>query len=254
MVNSAIHIPPESDDLLVKGAQHFVLNIKKPWEQLVIDILTDFEKSDCFKFWGIELSGLEQELVALPMIDRSYARIIDAIYRHHASVQEKSISLWGDKTPYLIYHLDWLKLIFPNALYIHIIRDGRAVVHSMMSKQKYTLKKAAVRWRDSIQLSNKHLVHVGTNSFLQIRYEDLINNTESTLREVCKLLNAPFTEGMLHEIPQKMGDTILPHHENVGKPLKKNLVDDWRIKFTKDELSYLNKVLSKELAALKYND
>lgn len=252
-VNDTIHIPPESDDLLPKCAQHFVLNNKKGWEYLVEKTLIDFEKSSCFKFWEIELMELKERLIALPANDRSYAKIVDTIYWYHASHQGKNASLWGDKTPYLMYCLDWMKLIFPAAQYIHVIRDGRAVVHSMMSKQNYTLEKAAMRWKDSIQLFDKHLARLDAKNFLQIRYEDLIQDPKKTLLEVCKLLNVSFMEGMIDKIPQEMGDTVLPHHQNVSRPLTKDLINDWKTGLTQKDLSYLNKVFSKELAALKYN-
>ncbi len=252
-VHDGIHIPPESDDLIPRGAEYFIANSSKNWGDLVKDILEDFEKSPCFKFWGTDLSGTRDRLIGLQKEDRSYAKIIDCIYRNHAEIQGKDKCLWGDKTPYLMYHLDWLRLVFPNARYIHLVRDGRAVTHSMMTKQNYTMQKASTRWKDSIRMFDMHLAHVDSGKCLQIRYEDLIEDPEFILKKVCSFLSVKFKKEMVSELPQKMGDNLLPHHENSNKSINKDLLNRWRNGLREEELLYLNEKLSKELKRLAYS-
>jgi hypothetical protein len=39
---------------------------------------------------------------------------------------------WIDQTPYYVYMADTLAVMFPGALFLHVLRDGRRVVHSMV--------------------------------------------------------------------------------------------------------------------------
>ena len=247
-----LHIPPESDDLIPRGAQFFAAHSKKEWKWLVLQVCSIFETAPCFAFWKTDLSQIKEPLINLPPEARSYAAIVNAIYKHHAFLQGKSSDTWGDKTPYLVHCLDWLRLIFPNARYIFVVRDGRAVVHSMIKKQGYTLRQAAVRWRDSVLLFNAHTKKIEPDHQICIHYEDLVGNTQQVLKNICDFLKVPFLQELSSSIPENMGDTVLSHHENTSKPVSKDHLTIWKQELEDKQIQYLNTMLRKELLYFRY--
>jgi hypothetical protein len=248
-----IHIPPESNRLIPHNASYFISNNTLPWNILVEAILRKFEKDTGFKYWNVELSDVWKILINTPNGQRSYARIIFELYRYHGSlIGGKDIQRWGDKTPCLIEHISLLRLIFPKARFIHMVRDGRAVVHSLMRNLNYTMEQATQRWKSSIQLFNAHLGSTDVDNFLQIRYEDLVENTPAITERICQFLSVPFLPGMADTIPQNMGDTILSHHAKVLTPLMKSPSSEWKGNLSHQDYLYLSDVFKVELARLGY--
>ena len=53
----------------------------------------------------------------------TFAEAVQSIYQLYAESQGKQ--RFGDKTPLYMQHLDVLDRAFPDARYVHIVRDGR---------------------------------------------------------------------------------------------------------------------------------
>ncbi len=64
--------------------------------------------------------------------ERSLAFIIDRLYRCHAELSGKSIAKWGDKTPANVYSMAEIIAVFPQAKFVHLVRNGLDVVPSML--------------------------------------------------------------------------------------------------------------------------
>ena len=62
---------------------------------------------------------------------RTYRDFIDAIFRTYAESLGKP--RWGDKTPFYTPDIDILRRIFPEAKFVHLVRDGRDVILSQKS-------------------------------------------------------------------------------------------------------------------------
>ena len=254
LVNSdQIHIPPESDDFIPYNAIAFVRNNAKGWVQLTDDILENFQQQPFFKYWRTDIRGLRAVLGSLPPEGRSYANLINLLYLHACREKKPDIRFWGDKTPYLAYRLEWLRKIFPGARYIHLVRDGRAVVHSMMQKQHYSLEKAAVRWRDSIHLFGKHRRLVSPASVLEIKYEDFVSSPHATVSTVCGFIGAEYDPRMMTDRDIELGDDVLPHHDNLSKPITRDPIDKWRGEMRPADIEVVNRKLQRELLMLHYD-
>ena len=83
--------------------------------------------------------------------NRSYRGVLDAVFGQLAD--NNNTDRWGDKSPEYVQDLDVVGELFPDAKYIHLIRDGRDVALSVMSrywgpKNIYT---AATEWKQAIE-------------------------------------------------------------------------------------------------------
>jgi hypothetical protein len=152
----------------------------------------------------------------------TYAELITAIFDSYAA--QKGKSLWCDKTPFYTEDIDLLNNIFPNSRFIHIVRDGRDVALSQknMSWLSSNLPNIARQWQHKAILCHKVGAVLGPARFLEIKYEDLVLNTESTLQDVCRYLGVNFSKDMLnyHEEAENVvpGESIKWHTNSIKKP------------------------------------
>lgn len=254
LVNSDyVHIPPESDDFIPHSALYFIRNNRKGWSHLTHDILEALVRQPFFQYWAVDASELHDLLQSLPPKERSYANVINLLYIHDTRGSKPALQVWGDKTPYLIYRLEWLRRIFPGARYIHLVRDGRAVVHSMMRYQNYSLERAVTRWKDSVNLFAAHRRRIRPESALEIRYEDFVTSPEKTLREVCAFIGVDYNDNLLKDRGVSLGDDVLPHHENLGKAINTDSIEKWRCEMSSGQIELIDRKLRKELSMLNYN-
>jgi hypothetical protein len=98
-----------------------------------------------------------------------------------------------EKTPKHIHHLDMIRDLVPGARFVLPVRDGRDVVASLV-RRHFTVQQGINRWiRDNrIVLAERDApdVHV-------YRHEDLVRDTEGTLRGICAAIDLPFDNAML---------------------------------------------------------
>lgn len=117
-------------------------------------------------------------------------------YRLYASQHGKP--MWGDKTPTYGPHLDAIRLLLPEARFIHVIRDGRDVACSlrpMWFAPSREVGELAAYWRDLIIATRRAAVDL--TGYVEVRFESLITNPEAELRRVVETVGIPFHPDML---------------------------------------------------------
>jgi hypothetical protein len=108
---------------------------------------------------------------------------------------------WGDKTPDYVRKMKKVQKTLPEARFIHVIRDGRDAGLSQNArvvnrgKDPVPPREMARRWRKRIIKSRDDAAEV--EGYLEVRYEDLVLDTESVLRRVCELVEVDFDPAML---------------------------------------------------------
>jgi hypothetical protein len=109
---------------------------------------------------------------------------------------------WGDKTPIYVEKMDKIAEIFPNAKFIHIIRDGRDVALSMRKSYRglrfFYMDEyyAAATWRDRINQAKEVGSKLGLGRYLEIRYEDLLFSLEEYIYKICEFLKERYHPAM----------------------------------------------------------
>jgi hypothetical protein len=105
---------------------------------------------------------------------------------------------WGDKTPIYVESIPAIAATLPEARFIHLIRDGRDVALSRSTwseGQAPDPTRAGRRWKRRIERARKDARDVG--AYLEQRYEDLVVDTEATLRRTCEFCALDFDPAML---------------------------------------------------------
>jgi hypothetical protein len=184
----------------------------------------------------------------------SYAELVDAIFCEYARARGKS--RWGDKTPGYDLEIPVLNTLFPSCQVIHIVRDGRDVALSLRGVQwgSRDLPRVAAEWRWRTATTHKLGAMLGRR-FLEIRYEDLVLETEATLARVCAFLAEPFAEQMLDYA--KTADNELPEaskesHQSALKPPIAGRVFAWRSAMSKQDQIIFGRVAAPALELFGY--
>jgi hypothetical protein len=109
-------------------------------------------------------------------------------------IEEANINLhrWIEKTPNHVYFLDRISACYPEAQFINIIRNPISAIYSRKNHFPYNketpIDMLARLWVKSIN-SVESFSKKYPNRVYSLRYEDLVENAEKELTEVCKFLN-----------------------------------------------------------------
>jgi hypothetical protein len=146
--------------------------------------------------WGdfdLDTEELERRLESAPRLDAATA--LRTFYGLYAEGQGKP--RWGDKTPVYVKRMRMIAKTLPEARFIHVIRDGRdvALARARRAANPATPQRAAETWRKRIGRAREQAR--GLDHYIEVRYEDLVTDTERTLRRVAAHVELPFDDAML---------------------------------------------------------
>ena len=155
-----------------------------------------------------------------------------ALYRAYAHQQGKPRA--GDKTPSHLLHIDLLAASFPQARFVHIVRDGRDVVPSILGMQfgPDRFAEAVLFWQRRVEQGLAGGAALGPERYREIRYEALVADPEAGApRRVCPFLGLEYSAEMLryHERADELlgGLRATRHVQGVRRPPTQG-VRDWR--------------------------
>ena len=123
--------------------------------------------------------------------------VAEIVHRWHMRAEGKA--RWGDKTPVYIQILPELARMFPGSRFIFLLRDGRDVAKSFQAAGWVSrwLHENTREWINALEHERRWKGSELGQRILQVRYEDLVLETEATLRQVCQFIGEEFEQQML---------------------------------------------------------
>jgi hypothetical protein len=106
---------------------------------------------------------------------------------------------WAEKTPAHVFHMALMHEMFPKARFIHMIRDGRAVVRSLqqMSWAPRKLRWSIKRWKTSVEAGRKAAQSLPPGYYVEVHYEELVANPRGVAERLCDFIGEPYSPRML---------------------------------------------------------
>jgi protein-tyrosine sulfotransferase len=255
--HGSYHIPPETYVLGAVITRYWQVS-HMDWDDIVPFMYSFFQFHEEFETFEVKnLSELVRTVRRAEQNQRSLAFIINAFYEWHARQHGIAFKRWGDKTPLNVYALKRLHKVFPNAQFIHIVRDGGDVVASYLEAGIYqSAEEAAWRWRTAVSLC-RQFGQANPGSYLEVRYEDLVTEPRETVGRICAFLGTPFDERMLElsEDTARLGDVPRrEHHSEVLKPISADRIGKGRKALSEEQKRLVSAIIAKQLAELGYAD
>lgn len=157
---------------------------------------------------------------------------------------------WAEKTPDNVLYRALITEHWPDAPLLHAVRDYRDVFASWKRNKKGTLEDF-VRHCRRINEALGALLGRRTPSYLEVRYEDLVTDTATTLRDVLAFLGEPWVEGLddyagdpsEHELVLRVSGKHSPTAVSLGKPIFTSSVGQYRSVLSTEEVSALERQL-----------
>jgi len=173
-------------------------------------------------------------------------------------LKKKNIKAWGYKDPELTEYIDCLELIINESKsapkFILIVRDARGVVNSYIDNKwglgtnAYT---GALRWRHEIR-EQLNFMEKYRDLFLLIRFEDLLQKMDESIRTICKHIDLEYVPSMLQYYQNKADFKQKRENINTHKKPDNAIAQKWRQSLSQREIDIIEHVAKDELLGLGY--
>jgi protein-tyrosine sulfotransferase len=142
------------------------------------------------------------------MLDSAVRAFLYEILVQHS----KSADVLCDKDPFVLKYAAYISTLFSNSKFLLLIRDARAVIHSVMTRNVTITGFSSSDYRQNLRLWNKGIevmvsqcTDLGTSKCLMVYYESLVLQPKKTIEGILKFLEINWVEDVLH------------HEELIGK-------------------------------------
>jgi len=245
-----ISIPPETK---------FYGMIRDQNRGLRLDSDGDFERA-CHRTWNnlhrrdIKIDR-ERFLELCGETDRTWAGILTAALATYGEARD--CDRVGEKSPVHTHYAHEIMEDFPEARFVHVLRDPRAVVLSRMKAGFGTrlIGPNIERWRRAVEMHDRIASHLGPERYHIVRYEDLGADREQTLRSLCAFLGIDAREEMLEHHERKdrgWSERSTDWLENTLKPVFISSIDKWMRDLTPTQLALIESALRDEINRMGY--
>ncbi|MFQ5535034.1 MAG: sulfotransferase [Sphingomonadales bacterium] len=206
-----------------------------------------------WKDWDIPNGALLDALTGLtePRLDQ----LVEAVFQLVAT--EDSGPRWGDKTPEYVREITRLHRLFPEAKFIHVIRDGRDVSISLR-KTKWrgsSVRATACFWRDYVLAGMQQGRGLPDRLYLEVAYEDIVTSPEDELTRICEFLSLPFDPKMM-DFHQQAHRNIAAWekdiHRKTTRPPRPSDVQRWKREMSAFEVLVFESVTAAAMDRANY--
>lgn len=245
---------PELQNLFNRGLDYPILG------RILGDGITPAE---CYPFWEYHCKGFSaphRDLMASDVTEKTKRRVRAAMSKITTEKRDRlllKITGWP--------RISFLSEIFERAKFIHVVRDGRAVVNSQLDTyfwdgwrgpenwswgelsparreewnrygQSFVVL-AAIQWKILIDAMESAKTSVSKDSFLELKYEDLCSNPLDTFRTVTEFCELKW---------------VAEFEREIGKHELKNTNDKFKQDLTAHQQRNLEEVLEDYLRRYGY--
>jgi glycosyltransferase involved in cell wall biosynthesis len=218
-------------------------------------LLEAWETSSLFTKTGLEASQVEQAVMANCENAGDFLRIVMELM-----ARKQGVERWAESTPDHLLALPRIKQTIPEALVIHIIRDGRDVALSLEKQQWIRpfpwdhgkeLLTAAAYWEWIVNEGRAHGRALG-NDYTEVRYEDLVADPRGTLAALGGFVGQELDYDRIQRVG--IGSVSRPNSSFDGdkKAGAFHPVARWKKSLSKQQLIQIEGLIGQTLDALGY--
>jgi len=190
--------------------------------------------------WRLRLWELPRELpTQLAAHSPDPAAIMAELARAYAtSIGREEADVWVDHTPVNIGYATTLFDEFPMARMIHIVRDPRAVVASLLPLDwGPSSPRAAARWWLSRLAMGLAAEEAFPNRVIRVNYESLVREPRASMECLCPKLSLTFEPAMAERGGARLTTHTLGQHALVGQPPDLSRIDAWRTQLSNRQVA-----------------
>ncbi|MEV1166792.1 sulfotransferase [Nonomuraea sp. NPDC049784] len=209
------------------------------------------DRSTKFRELKIDKDEFVRQVVEGP---GSLGSVFGTAFRMYADRFDKA--RWGDKRPSYVKQVDLLLRLFPDAQFIHLIRDGRDCVASLKEMPWYTLDSfhAISTWAEAIDAGGRLRRTLSEDTYYELRYEDLTDDPSTELKKLCHFLDEDYSPAMVS--PREAASVAVPQHKvwhsNTHGEVTRSRVGSWAKRLDDWEIALAEHMLGDRLESMGY--
>jgi hypothetical protein len=178
-----------------------------------------------------------------------------------------------NKNPDNSVRIRYLNKLFPDAYFIHIVRDGRAVCYSLLKFRKAAAEffgsdhrhatsgvkvkvwreiaeywqtdpvlSAGLLWREVLETIERDRAFISPDRYLELRYEDFVEQPLSTLQHISQFCQLPWNETIQSIFTQATNHLSLQDRN-----------DRWKQQLKREEIERLKAVIAPKMQDYGYS-
>jgi hypothetical protein len=217
---------------------------------------------DHYRFRECEFRAKEFEGLLRPEGSVPYKIFLERLFSLFGRNMGKP--LVGNKTPEYVRRLPRLHVLWPQAKFVHLIRDGRNVCLSVLSwnhAQRVAgrygtwledpVSTTALWWRRKVELGREGAQELGSGLYYELRYEDLVAQPAEECAKLCSFLGVAYDDRILHFHEGRMRAEPGLNAKDAWLPITPGL-RDWRSQMTSEDVERFEAVAGDLLDQLGY--
>jgi hypothetical protein len=193
----------------------------------------------------------------------------------------RSDELFIEKTPSHALYIDEIIEMLPESRFIHVLRDPRDVVASLLAASKSWGKNwapndagsATRMWKNHIRSVQRSSKKLSKDQFFEMRYEDLSSKPKVILNMLISFLGLEWSDVEITktltsnqlQTAKKTGGTTIPIAGEIAKLLKCNItiepngfmrkgrVGSWKEELSEEDLKVVHQVAGRIMKNIGYN-
>lgn len=239
----------ESQDICIAPEGLFLMNLYRKYRYKKFDYNTinlfckDVYLEPKMNNWSFSNLELNKFLNDNLSSDANFADVVKAVYSANAYYLGKSdIKYLGDKNPHYALFTKEILEVFPDAIFLHLIRDPRANVSSYkeVSFDYNDSSLLAYRWEKynhDIMKSN-----VINDNYFVIKYENLVIKPQETIDLISKNLDVNTFVAKINSNNIKVFEHSKQWHKKLNDNFDNSRLEAWRNSLSTADINYIESI------------
>jgi Sulfotransferase family len=199
---------------------------------------------------GLTPEDLEPRIMAECQNGGDFLRI-----QMEAMCRKQGVERWAETTPEHLLYIRRIKQTIPNALVIHVIRDGRDValsweklsqIRRLPGDRRRAAMAAGIYWEWIVNQGRKAGRDLG-GDYVEVHYEDLVRKPEEVLRKLEPFLEHDLDYDRIRQVA--IGSVTAP---NTAFKDEASPIGRWRRDFSAEDVATIETLIGGTLDDLGY--
>jgi hypothetical protein len=253
------HMLLSAGDFAIYRTESNVLNLLEPRfgdlsirqnKERLMDAWLD---SKLFRVSGLDAQQIRQKVLAECTNGGHFLRIVMG-----EIAKKQGVRRWADCTPEHLLHVPRIKETIPDALVIHIIRDGRdvalsadklAFVRRAPWDRKPSVMAAGLYWEWVVTRGRRDGRALG-HDYMEVRFEDLVTDPRGALAKLSGFIGHDLDYDRIREVG--IGSVREPNSSFKEENSSLSPVRRWQRSFPPDQLAVFEGLVGETLQELGY--
>jgi hypothetical protein len=213
-------------------------------------------RSKGFRRSDLDAGQLTEKILAECRNGGDFLRIVMDEIAHRQKVQR-----WAVYDPDNVLHVPRIKRDIPEALFVHIIRDGRDIALSLNKMDGFkpfpwdgksrSIRETAVYWEWMVRTGQRYGREI-PGDYIEIRYEELVSDPRRTLATLGQFLAHDLDHDRIQSAGLgRLSESNSSFREEESKP-KATPVNRWKERLPQEEVAALESLVGACLQQLGY--